>query len=118
MQQTFKHIDRLITPKDYQYVFDSAHKSSDKFFLVLGRVNQHKCSRLGLAISKKSLKLAVSRNTIKRLVRETFRTHQTIKQNNIDFVVLARKNIIQYDNPKLISSLERNFDRIINHFNQ
>ena len=118
MNQSFKRIDRILKPVDYQYVFDSAYKSSDQYFLILGRISKVKHSRLGLAISKKSLKRAVSRNLIKRLVRETFRTHSNIKQANIDFVVMARKNIINYKNHQLVSSLERNFDKIVNHLNR
>ncbi|MBF0266343.1 MAG: ribonuclease P protein component [Gammaproteobacteria bacterium] len=116
MQQKFKRNDRLLKAVEFQYVFDSAYKSSDKYFLVLGRKNKISHSRLGLAISKKSLKLAVSRNYIKRLVRETFRINSNIKQKNIDFVVLARKNIVQYDNQQLLNSLEKNFHKIIKHF--
>jgi len=118
MQQTLKRIDKLLKPIEYQYVFDSAYKSSDKYFLVLGRKNNIDHSRLGLAISKKSLRLAVSRNYIKRLVRDKFRTDPDIRKNNIDFVVLARKNIIQYSNRQLLFSLEKNFHQIIRHLNK
>lgn len=45
--------------------------------------------RLGLAISKKSHKLAVERNHLKRIAREVFRIHQD-ELKNWEFVVMTK----------------------------
>jgi ribonuclease P protein component len=57
-------------------VFEKADRSRDKWFTVLSRDNGGHEARLGLAISKKHCRKSTSRNTIKRIVRESFRQHQ------------------------------------------
>jgi len=48
--------------------------------------------RLGLVVARKNVRLAVRRNRIKRVVRETFRQEQP-RLGGIDIVFLARKEI-------------------------
>ena len=67
---------RLLRPKEFKRVFDNGAKSGDEALLILGIRNDLPLPRLGLAIAKKHLKKAVDRNRIKRLVRESFRSHQ------------------------------------------
>lgn len=50
--------------------------------------------RLGMAISKKTVKHAVYRNRLKRIVREGFRRNSP-RLKNLDIVVLARKGVEQ-----------------------
>jgi len=45
-------------------------------FTVLYKDNGEQEARLGLAISKKLCKLAVGRNRLKRVARESFRLHR------------------------------------------
>jgi ribonuclease P protein component len=51
-------------------------------------------ARLGLVVAKKHLKRAVDRNRFKRLVRESFRSHQE-QLAGLDVVVLARNGAIR-----------------------
>lgn len=57
--------------------------------MLLYRSNGMDGNRLGLAISKKHVRKAVQRNTIKRLVREIFRLRQ-LELTGIDIVMLSR----------------------------
>ncbi|MDE5285787.1 MAG: ribonuclease P protein component, partial [Buchnera aphidicola] len=68
-------------------------------------LNLLKYPRLGLSISRKNIRYAYKRNIIKRLIRETFRTTQA-KLAFMDFVVVAKKNIVQLNNIKIIYILE------------
>ncbi len=68
-------------------------------------------ARLGLAIAKKHLRKATSRNRIKRLIRESFRLHQS-RLKGLDLVVLARPGLEQVDNRTLLQSLERHWQRL------
>lgn len=110
----FKLNKKIVKPADYKNIFSNTEcKSSDQYFLVLAKKNTLNQSRLGLAIAKKSIKKAVQRNRIKRLIREFFRKYDKINHYSIDFVVLARKNINLYENAVLSISLESNFKKVI-----
>lgn len=50
-------------------------------------------ARLGIVVAKRNVKLAVARNRIKRLVRETFRQQQQ-RLDGLDIVVVVKKNFI------------------------
>ena len=79
---------------------------------VFARPNTLGVARLGLAISKKQLKLAVERNRAKRLARESFRRHQ-IQLQGLDIVVMARAGIKTLSNQQILQSLERHWQRVI-----
>ena len=68
-------------------VFEKANRSRDRWFTVLCRENGGQHAKLGLAISKKHCRKATLRNTIKRIVRESFRQHQANLQG-LDVVVI------------------------------
>ncbi len=107
----FSHSDRLLKAVDYKYVFDEAVKSGDRFFTVLVRENNLKKARLGLAISKKNTRLAVHRNRLKRLIRESFRLNKN-SLLGLDIVVLASFRASQQQNFSLISSLDKHWKKV------
>jgi ribonuclease P protein component len=55
----------------------------------LARTNDLGHPRLGLAMSRKSLPLAVHRNRIKRMAREVLR-HRQHDLGGVDFIILTR----------------------------
>lgn len=57
-------------------------------FLLLAVKNSLSISRLGLIVAKKKIKKATDRNTVKRLIRESFRLSLD-KFNSFDIVVLV-----------------------------
>jgi len=71
----------------------------------LYRPNGKESSRLGLAISKKNCRLAVGRNRLKRIVRESFRQQQ-MQMPGLDVVVLNQPAAGRASNQELFSSLE------------
>lgn len=107
----FARGQRLLKPGDFKRVFERACRSADKFLTVLAVANDLPQGRLGLAISKKNVKLAVQRNRIKRLVRESFRHHQDITPG-YDFVVMVRKGVDGLDNPEIVAALHKHWRRI------
>ncbi len=104
----FTRQQRLLKAKEYQFVFERPYKSTDPYFTVLARANQQQFARLGLAIAKKRVSLAVKRNRIKRLIRESFRHHQ-LSLAGIDAVILAKNRIDQINNRTLLDSLARHW---------
>ncbi|RKZ54202.1 MAG: ribonuclease P protein component [Candidatus Parabeggiatoa sp. nov. 3] len=104
----FTREQRLLKHKQYKLVFDKPCKSSDQYLTVLARTNGVPQARLGLAIAKKRVKQAVERNRIKRLIRESFRHHQSCLAG-LDCVVLAKTGIEQVNNRTLLHSLAKHW---------
>ena len=86
---TFTREQRLLKGTQFNHVFAAPRRSSDRFFTVLVRENNGVSARLGLAVAKKRIRLAVRRNLVKRLIRESFRSHAK-KLGAVDIVVLSR----------------------------
>jgi len=107
----FPKCAKLLKPAEYKQVFDSAQRVSDRHLTLFFRVNDLKHARLGLAISKKVSKLAVDRNRIKRLARESFRLQQ---QNlpDVDCVVLARPSAVKADNKEIAAGFARLWEKM------
>lgn len=87
---TFGPDRRVRHPADYRRVFSDRKKRLHSPHFVMSYTHSTSgFARMGVVVSKKSAKRAVSRNRIKRLVREYFRLQQdTLKPN--DFVIIAK----------------------------
>lgn len=85
----FTRLQRLLKPSEFKLVFTESCRVSSSHITMLA-VKNHLCQpRLGLAISKRNVKLATNRNLIKREIRESFRLHQAII-GGFDVVVMAK----------------------------
>ncbi|MBL1276086.1 MAG: ribonuclease P protein component [Ectothiorhodospiraceae bacterium] len=104
---------RLLSGRDFQTVFKGTEcRSSDNALTVLAARNTVGHARLGLAISKRFIKHAVGRNRVKRLVRDSFRQHQSLL-GNLDVVVLSREATARVNNRELTKALEAHWRRVV-----
>ena len=85
--------NRLPGKSGFNNVFKQSQRSADRFFTVLYCSNELGYPRLGLAIAKRNCRLAVQRNRLKRLIRESFRLARPLI-GGVDIVVLNRKSAI------------------------
>jgi len=112
VSQDFSREKRLLTPRHFKAVFDSpTGKVPGKNLLLLARNNDLDHPRLGLVIGKKSVKLSVERNRLKRLMRESFRLHQD-SLVGWDIVIVARKGLGDIENPELIQHFGKLWKRL------
>ncbi len=112
MSRGFGREKRLLTPRQFKAVFDSpSGKVPGRNVLLLARENDLLHPRLGLVIGKKSVKLSVERNRIKRQLRETFRHHQ-LELAGWDIVIIARKGLADLDNPELAKQFAKLWKRL------
>jgi ribonuclease P protein component len=102
---------RLLKAAEFSRVFDKAVRSSDQYFTILARPNEFEYPRLGLAISKKKAKLAVTRNRLKRIIRESFRLQQHALYG-ADFIVMAGQKGGSASNDHLLQSLEKHWQKL------
>lgn len=112
---TFKRHQRLTTATEFKAVFTQPYKSIDAYFTLLAIPNHLNYGRLGLAIAKKQVRLAVNRNRIKRIVRESFRLHQH-QLIGLDIVALARNRTAQANNHHLFNSLTQHWQKLSLHY--
>jgi ribonuclease P protein component len=112
VSRDFSREKRLLTPRQFKAVFDSPNgKAPGKNVLLLARNNELGHPRLGLVIGKKSVKLSVERNRLKRQIRESFR----LNQDNLvgwDIVVVARKGLGDLDNVELARQFGKLWKRL------
>jgi len=101
---------KLLKAVDYNHVFDKSVRSSDRYFTVLARPNERPYARLGMAFTKKKVKLAVTRNRLKRITRESFRLTQD--KYNADYVVLAGAQCAKASNQELFQSLVKHWQQL------
>ncbi|MFT6915284.1 MAG: ribonuclease P protein component [Motiliproteus sp.] len=108
----FPRSSRLLNAGDYRAVFNGAQlKVSDRNLLILATPSQLSHPRVGLVIAKKNVRLAVQRNRVKRIIRESFRL-QNSELPNLDIVVLARRGLGDLDNPALQRLIEHSWQRL------
>lgn len=113
-QYSFKRHQRLLTPSDFQAVFDGVdHRVSHKAYLILARqTDPSQPGRIGFVVSKKNLKFAVQRNRFKRQVRNSFRLNQQNLQG-LDIIVLARPGTPKLDTKLLPKELEKGWQKLL-----
>lgn len=69
----FPRACRLLKPAEFTAVFSRRQTIRGRYLTIHLLPRDDSLSRLGLVIPKKQLRTAVSRNLVKRLIRETFR---------------------------------------------
>jgi ribonuclease P protein component len=74
-------------------------------------------SRLGIIVAKKNVKLAVQRNRIKRLLRESFRNKRD-SLPNLDIVVLAKKGADLVNNQESAQELDYLWRKLVRKASQ
>lgn len=105
--QSFGRKLRLLTASDYKAVFGKAElKVSSPQLLILAIKSGYEDPRLGLVIAKKHIRLAVERNRLKRLLRESFRKQQQLLIE-MDIVILARSGSDKLDNENFVTLVEK-----------
>ncbi len=115
MKVTFSREHRIITKKEFKYIFDKAEKISQKHLFILFKPNLLSSARLGLSIGKRTAKSAVVRNRIKRIIRESFRSHR-MHLKKVDIVVIARQPCEKLSNQKLREGIDKLWEKLGNSY--
>jgi ribonuclease P protein component len=86
-----KKEQRIKKNDEFSQVFKKGHSVANRQFVLYILPKEGQASfRLGLSVSKK-VGNAVTRNQIKRYIREVFRLKEDIIEKSADYVVIARK---------------------------
>lgn len=92
-------------------MFENGQRTADSCFTILFHPNGLQGPRLGFAISKQRVRLAVGRNRLRRLVRESFRVRATTLPA-VDLVVMAREGAKAANNRAVAASLDKLWSRL------
>lgn len=108
---SFPRTARLTRPADFRRVFAGAARTHSRSLTLLAVPNGTGDARLGLAISRKVAPRAVTRNRLKRTIRESFRQHRS-ELGGWDIVILARPAAAATPNCDLRAELEQHWTRL------
>lgn len=102
---------RLLNKVDFKNVFDKSNKVSQKYLLALFKTNQLSHARIGIIVGKRVANKAVTRNQIKRVLRESFRHHQD-HLKGLDIIVIARQQCDTLDKTNLRRGIDRLWEKL------
>lgn len=108
---SFPRTARLTRPAEYRRLFAGATRATSRCLTVLVYPNDTDSARLGLAISRKIAPHAVTRNRLKRTIRESFRRHRS-ELGGWDIVIQARPAAAAAPNRDLRAELEQHWTRL------
>ena len=96
---------KLVKTDDFSSVFNLRKRIANKHLVMRYRPNDYNSPRLGLIVAKKTAKLAVKRNYMRRVVRELFRLNQH-QLPAVDLVIQVQKVFEKSD----FSTIKQEFD--------
>ncbi len=107
--------NRLKKEKEFQRVFDNGRFIASDLLSIRFLDNGIDEIRVGFIVSKKVSKKAVSRNRIKRVLREIIRSKIGRMKKNVDMIITAKGKILKSEPGEIEDSLEgllKKFDLI------
>ena len=115
MVQTYRLVKqaKMIKTDDFSSVFNFRKRFSLKYLAIHYQPNTLQRPRLGLVVGKKTAKLAVSRNYMRRVLREFFRLTQH-EICHVDLIIRVQK---KFDKTEFIQ-IKQEFDTLISKLNQ
>lgn len=107
---TFPRAARLLTPRDFAALRTGSRRIGGTRLTAQIKPNGTG-ARLGLAVSRRVSKLAVERNRIKRVTRDSFRRHHAAI-GAFDILIIANPPAAMADNAQLRADLDELWRRI------
>lgn len=108
---TFCKADRIRKSVEYRSLSKNGHRHYSDAFVFVFRENRLSASRLGITVSKK-VGNAVTRNRIKRVVRECFRLNRNVVPGRFDINVIARQSCGKISRERMRDNLLGGFKSI------
>lgn len=98
---------RLVKKKDFAFLFKQAKSFQTKELVLKVRGGTRTPLRVAVIVSKKSAKKAVTRNRVKRLIRQLLREHMRQLPSGVDIAVITRPGIERVPEEQVLSSARR-----------
>lgn len=107
----FPRAARMLKPGDFARLRQGSRRIGSRYFSAEYRNTEDTAARLGLAVSRRVSKLAVQRNRLKRLARESFRRHRATFAA-VDVLLIARSAAVAVSGRELLADLELLWSRL------
>ncbi len=88
----------------FQFVYKNGRSYANKYLVMYIKENGLEKNRLGISVSKK-VGNSVVRHHITRLVRESYRLHESVFNSGLDIVIVARSSAATVDYYEIEKSL-------------
>ena len=111
LQQGFPKTSRILKRAEFLKLGEVGQRLVGRHFVIVYAPCEHPHSRLGITVTKK-IGHAVTRNRLKRVCREFFRTRHGRLAASYDVHVIARHAAAQAARNELLQSLEKLFSQI------
>lgn len=108
---SFTKADRLLKRADFLRLSKTGNKYFSRHFLAIYSLGRTKKTRIGITVTKK-IGNAVTRNKIKRYVREYYRINKHIVKNYWDINIIAKNDVANLTFIQTFSELEQIFNHI------
>lgn len=102
---------RVLRKVDFEAAYRHGNRLGNAHFSVTVRVNPLGEARLGMAIAARTVGKAVSRNRLRRIIRESFR-HARARLPAVDVIVGARVAARDAPATDLRHSLDKLWDKV------
>ena len=96
--------NRLKKRKEFSYIYKNGTFSACKILSIIYCKGYKKTSKIGFSVSSK-IGDAVTRNKVKRKMREAMRSIVSRINNNYNYIVVARNGIETYDFAEIQKSI-------------
>ncbi|MGG3891130.1 ribonuclease P protein component [Metabacillus fastidiosus] len=103
--------NRIKKNEDFQKIFKQGKSMANRQFVIYFLEREESELRIGLSVSKK-IGNAVTRNRVKRLIRQVFLEEKERIVNNKDFIIIARKPAAEMSYDEVKSSLNHLFKKM------
>jgi ribonuclease P protein component len=110
-RNTFTKADRIRKSEEFRILSKNGKRLYSDYFIFVSRKNQFSRSRLGVTVSKK-VGNAVTRNRIKRIIREYFRLNRSLLPDRLDINIIAKQSTGKVGADTIRESLFEGFTKI------
>ncbi len=107
----FKKQSHLRKADEISSVFDFKCRVASPHFVILGKPNNLACSRLAVMVPKRTNKLAVRRNYMRRLLREYFRKNVE-NLGSLDLVIRVTRTYKSSDFEEVIAEISHTLNKL------
>ncbi|MFQ5484249.1 MAG: ribonuclease P protein component [Desulfobacterales bacterium] len=111
MRQTYPKADRILKRAEFMRLAKNGRKVQNRHFIAIIGKSPFERTRLGVTVSRK-VGHAVTRNRIKRYLREYFRLNRHDIKGKLDINIIAKRATAVLSSNQAFFSLKRIFNSI------